>query len=165
MDSGERGMNPVAMTIINPRKEYKPSLWIEPATSCSSNQQPPVLKVCMLPIELLGGSARYYRTRNDTKNESRIRARGTYSSIILKNVICFVFQIFSISRSLWMFSQSKVVFHWNLKILENRQRMFLRMVGEYGPGFRSFLVLKPYLPTITKNILLGILKTLSKFDG
>ena len=25
MDNGERGMNPVAMTIINPRKEYWPS--------------------------------------------------------------------------------------------------------------------------------------------
>ena len=30
-DSDERGMNPVAMTIINPRKEYCP--WIEQATS------------------------------------------------------------------------------------------------------------------------------------
>ena len=34
-DSGERGMNPVAMTIINPREEYLPSPGIEPATSCS----------------------------------------------------------------------------------------------------------------------------------
>ena len=32
MDSGERGMNPVAMTIINPWKEYWPSP--------GSNQQP-----------------------------------------------------------------------------------------------------------------------------
>ena len=36
-DSGERGMNPVAMTIINPRKEYWPSR--------GSNQRPPVLSV------------------------------------------------------------------------------------------------------------------------
>ena len=34
-DSGERGMNPVAMTIINPWKEYWPGPGIEPATSCS----------------------------------------------------------------------------------------------------------------------------------
>ena len=34
--SGERGMNAVAMTIINPRKEY----W----SSRGSNQRPPVLK-------------------------------------------------------------------------------------------------------------------------
>ena len=32
-ESGERGMNPVAMTFINPRKEYWPSQ--------GSNQQPP----------------------------------------------------------------------------------------------------------------------------
>ena len=39
MDSDERGMNPVAMTIISPRKEYWPT-W-------GSNQQPPVLNpVC-----------------------------------------------------------------------------------------------------------------------
>ena len=44
MDSGERGMNPVAMVIINPLKEY----W----QSQRSNQQPPVLKLCKLPTEL-----------------------------------------------------------------------------------------------------------------
>ena len=46
MDGGERGMNPTAMTIINPRKEYRPS-W-------GSNQRPPVLMSCMLPTELWG---------------------------------------------------------------------------------------------------------------
>ena len=46
MDSGGRGMNPVAMTIINPRKKYWPSR--------GSNQQPPVLKPCTLPTELRG---------------------------------------------------------------------------------------------------------------
>ena len=35
MDSGERGMNLVPLTIINPGKEYWPSQWIEPATSYS----------------------------------------------------------------------------------------------------------------------------------
>ena len=44
--SCERGMNPVAMTIINPQKEC----W----TSQGSNQRPPVLKSAMLPTELLG---------------------------------------------------------------------------------------------------------------
>ena len=43
-DSGERGMNPVAMTIINSRKEYWPSR--------GSNQRPPVLKSTTLPAEL-----------------------------------------------------------------------------------------------------------------
>ena len=37
-------MNPVAMTIISPQKEYWPSQGL--------NQQPPVLKSCMLPTEL-----------------------------------------------------------------------------------------------------------------
>ena len=46
MDSCERGMNPVAMTIINPQKEYWPSN--------GSNQQPPVLKSTTLPTELYG---------------------------------------------------------------------------------------------------------------
>ena len=39
-DSGERGMTLVAMTIINPWKEYWPSR--------GSNQEPPVLKSAML---------------------------------------------------------------------------------------------------------------------
>ena len=45
MGSGERGMNPVAMTIINSRKEY---------TSWGLNQQPPVLKSYTQPPELWG---------------------------------------------------------------------------------------------------------------
>ena len=48
MDSGERGMNPVPMTIINPQKEYWPS-W-------GWNQQSPVLNSCVLPTELLPGT-------------------------------------------------------------------------------------------------------------
>ena len=35
MDRGGRGTNPLAMTIINPRKEYWPSQRFEPALSCS----------------------------------------------------------------------------------------------------------------------------------
>ena len=35
MESGERGMDPVAMTIINPRKDYWSNRRFEPATSCS----------------------------------------------------------------------------------------------------------------------------------
>ena len=46
MDSGKRGKNPVAMTIINPRKEYWPSQ--------GSNQRPHVLKSATLPTELWG---------------------------------------------------------------------------------------------------------------
>ena len=43
-DSGKRGMNPIAMTIINSRKEYWPRR--------GSNQQPSVLKSATLPTEL-----------------------------------------------------------------------------------------------------------------
>ena len=46
MDIGERGMNPVAITIINFRKEYGPRK--------GSNQRPPVLKSLMLPNGLCG---------------------------------------------------------------------------------------------------------------
>ena len=45
-DIGERGTNPVAMTIINLLKEYWPSQ--------GSNQQPPVLKSATLSTELWG---------------------------------------------------------------------------------------------------------------
>ena len=34
-DSSEKGMNPVVMTIINPKKEYWQRQRFEPATSCS----------------------------------------------------------------------------------------------------------------------------------
>ena len=44
MDGNERGMNPVAMTIINPWKEY--------SQSRESNQQPPILKSATLSTEL-----------------------------------------------------------------------------------------------------------------
>ena len=46
MDSGERKKNPVALTIINPLKEYWPSQ--------ESNQRPSVLKSGTLPTELEG---------------------------------------------------------------------------------------------------------------
>ena len=49
MDNGERGMNPVAMTIINPWKEY----WPRPG----SNQRPSVLKSVTLPTEQWGSAA------------------------------------------------------------------------------------------------------------
>ena len=48
-NSGERGMHPVAMTIINPRKEYR--------TIRGSNQQLPVLKSPTLSAELWGSAA------------------------------------------------------------------------------------------------------------
>ena len=54
MDSGERGMNPVAMSINNPQKEYWPSRGL--------NQQHPVLKFATLPTELWGSAG----TEEDT---------------------------------------------------------------------------------------------------
>ena len=46
MDSCERGMNPDAITIINPRKEHWPSR--------ESNQRPPVHKSATLMTKLKG---------------------------------------------------------------------------------------------------------------
>ena len=55
LDSGERGMNPFAKTIINPWKEYWPSHGL--------NQLPPVLKSRMLPTELfIKGALALYPT-------------------------------------------------------------------------------------------------------
>ena len=47
-DSGERGMNPLATTIINPQKKYCPS-W-------ESNQRLLVLKSALLPTKLWGSA-------------------------------------------------------------------------------------------------------------
>ena len=58
MGNCERGMNPVAMTIINSWKEYWPSL--------GSNQRPPVLKSALRNRQSYGGSA----VMSETKLES-----------------------------------------------------------------------------------------------
>ena len=64
MVSGERGMNPVAVTIINPRKEH----W----SSRGSNQRPPVLKSCWLPTELWGSAI----IRKNDKGKIKCRLMG-----------------------------------------------------------------------------------------
>ena len=55
MDSGKRGMNPIAMTIINAEKKY----WL----SRGSNQRPPVLKSAMLRTELWGSASQELKTK------------------------------------------------------------------------------------------------------
>ena len=64
-DSGERRMNPVAMTIINPQKEYRPSR--------ESNQQLPVLKSATLQTELWGLA--HQSVTIGTINKAKILAR------------------------------------------------------------------------------------------
>ena len=54
MDSGERGMNPVAMTIMDPRKEYWPSQGLS---------QRPVLKSAMLLSELWASACKELNLR------------------------------------------------------------------------------------------------------
>ena len=64
MDSGERGVNPVApvaLTIINPLKEY----W----SIRASNQQPPVFNSCML----------LYRLSYGQKNFKPVNIEETYA--------------------------------------------------------------------------------------
>ena len=78
-DSGERGMNLVAMTIYNPRKEYWPSR--------GSNQRPPFLKSSTLPTELWG-SARKMSLSNWSLAEKFISKLALNLAII---VICFLF--------------------------------------------------------------------------
>ena len=53
-DSGDRGMNPVTKTIINPWKEHRPSR--------GSNRWPPALKSETLPTELWGLAELYWGT-------------------------------------------------------------------------------------------------------
>ena len=66
MISGDRGMNPVAMTIINPLKEY----W----QSWGSNQRSPVLKSCTLPTEVLGLCSKVFKCKYTyfTNQQSRL---------------------------------------------------------------------------------------------
>ena len=68
MDSGERGMNPVAMTTTNPLKEYWPSR--------GSNQPPPVLKSATLSTKLWG-AAMISNGSNSSPKSSEYRAAKT----------------------------------------------------------------------------------------
>ena len=67
--SGERGMNPVAMTIINPWKEYWPTR--------RSNQRPPVLKSATLLTELW-----YTAQKVSTHVSLRSPLRQTWVSLV-----------------------------------------------------------------------------------
>ena len=65
-DSGERGMNPVAMTIINPQREY----W----QNWGSSQGPAVQKSAMLLTELWGSAYHEYacffhKHKQESENE------------------------------------------------------------------------------------------------
>ena len=73
-DSDERGMNPVAMTVINHRKEYWPS-W-------GSSQRRPVLKSAMLPTDIWGSAIR--------ERGTQLFGQGPYSPTTLKNVLSLV---------------------------------------------------------------------------
>ena len=66
-------MNPVAMTIINTRKEYWPS--------CGSNQRPPALKSAKLPSELWGSAEvmRFVQCRRNTLIEDAGYNYGIFS--------------------------------------------------------------------------------------
>ena len=75
MDSGERGVNPIAMTIINPWKEYWP-IW-------ESNQLHPVLKSGMLQTELGGSAERVENILEKGEN-------GGYQALVLSLSIFFM---------------------------------------------------------------------------
>ena len=64
MDCCERGMHHVAMTIINPRREYWPSQ--------GQNNQPPILKSCTLPTKLWGPSSRLLMTLRKKPFENNV---------------------------------------------------------------------------------------------
>ena len=78
MDSVERGMNPVAITTFNLRKEYLPSR--------GSNQRPPVLKSCAQPTELWGGLA--YTVENDKPIVSVFVSLPGLRRLISVNTFC-----------------------------------------------------------------------------
>ena len=73
-DSGKRGMNPVAMTIINRRREYWPNR--------GSNQRPPVLKSTTLPTELWGSALMNENLQLHVCNEISILAAFDLGGVI-----------------------------------------------------------------------------------
>ena len=72
-ESSERGMNLVAMTIINPQKEYWPSQ--------ESNQRPPFRKSATLPTELWGLASYKCSQRYTSKHLLCYFARPSFVSI------------------------------------------------------------------------------------
>ena len=78
MDSGERGMNPVAMTFINPRREYWPS---------QGSNQGPVLKSAMLLTELWGLALKIYNPpANSLWKKNMGKRENIGSHIVLKSL-------------------------------------------------------------------------------
>ena len=78
MDSDERGMNPVAATIIIPWKEYLPSL--------GSNLQPAIFKSDMLSTELWG-SASFFNDYPTVHNIFNIIKALAFSVLLLFSCI------------------------------------------------------------------------------
>ena len=76
MDSREKGINSVTMTIINPRKEYWPSL--------GSNQGRPVLKRGNLSTELWD-SWQYSDLLGNEDSLKYILVRSTWSQFVAFN--------------------------------------------------------------------------------
>ena len=73
-------MNPVAMTVINPRKEYWPSR--------GSTQRPPVLKSATLPTELWVSAKEYFAEYwLKELQESMYICTGDISEILLKTAL------------------------------------------------------------------------------
>ena len=95
-DSGERGMNPVAMTIINPQKEYWPSR--------GSNQRPPVLKYTMVSTELWGSALikkeqtrhKFYHLVNTLNHATIISISPAFKYYELSNFLMYINSIESI---------------------------------------------------------------------
>ena len=87
-ESGERGINLVAMTIVNPRKEYWPSQ--------GSNQRPPALKSCTGHKLREEASCVLMKSRTNTKMGhvgSKTRSLG---QILEKPCVCSRDQIFGL---------------------------------------------------------------------
>ena len=110
MDSSERGMNPVPMTIINPRKEYRPGR--------GSNQWPPVLKSTMLPTDLWGLAGRKWTTCISLKWNSLPRTSSIYTNFNIRRWSMTLYlseQIFEMAR-LPMMENDHANLCWNLSV-------------------------------------------------
>ena len=82
MESGKRGMNPVAMTIINPRTEYSPNPVIEPVTCPPPTELNPIrLAESKMPKVLIFNKTSFSRKKTVISDSVNTRSDWTLCAV------------------------------------------------------------------------------------
>ena len=120
MNSSERGMSPVAMTIINHWKEYWPG----------SNQQPPVLKYATLLTELWGLAGDNMNVHLTTQIFNWSDVTVVEDNTNLSQMMGFVFP----EQQILDFSKLKEFADYNFKLDEHGRKFSKRVENTVGNG-------------------------------